>query len=117
MKSYSLYIFLAVIVLICAFAFNAYFLSNAKEGHTGCSHGESGSSGSSCNRSINSRSHSYSRDRGWVYGRGYYNSGHYLGNEGGSTSSNSWLWYPSIFYLFPPQKEIIVRPYQSVYYA
>lgn len=92
--------------MICAFAFNAYSLSNVKEGYRGC--------GPRSHRSSYGGLHSYSRDRGWVYGRGYYNSGHYLDNDG---ETNSWLLYPSIFSLYPRQQEIIVRPYQSVYYA
>ena len=114
MKNYNLYICLALIFLFVAFAFNAYFLSKVKEGHRG-GHG-SGGHGSGGHGSR----HGYSGDRGWVYGKGYYNAGYYWNNETISTNgSDSWWysWYPYFFYWYPPQEEIIVLPYESVYYT
>jgi len=104
MKRSSLYISLASIFLIVAFAFNAYFLPKVKEGYGS---GRGSGHGSRCL----GLGRGYSEDRGWVYGKGYYNAGHYWNNRDASSKDggNSWIWW------YPPKEEVIIVPYESVY--
>jgi hypothetical protein len=110
MKRSSLYISLAFIFLIVAFVFNAYFTPRLKEGH-GSRRGSGDRLGT--HKLGHGLGKSYPGDRVWVYGKGYYNDGHYWNNGDASSTDggNSWIWW------YPPKEEVIIVPYESLCYA
>jgi len=89
-----------------------YFRS-LKEGHSGFGGGHGGS------HQGHGGSHpSHGGDRGWVYGRGYYNRGVYWSDNGGSSDNTSWWWFPNWYFWFYPYetREIVIVPPEYEYY-
>jgi len=132
MTRYRTYIITAVIILVIAFGFNATFSNPVKEGANGGRgggghmHGGRGAGGNAGVRDGNMHGGrtGYSGNRGWIYGKGYYNNGEQVVYNRDYTFEDGWLWwwYPMWLrlytYVFPysGEKVIVVYPGYDYYH-